>query len=448
MYENIKKTVEDAKEMILSAERHIWKNPETGYKEWKTSAYMAEKFEEMGYELHMAGDIPGFYTDFDTGKPGPKVLVLGELDSLICADHPESDPETGAVHSCGHHAQCAALLGVAKALKNPEISKDWVGSVRLCAVPAEEPIELEYRHSLIKEGKIKYVCGKPEFISRGYFDGVDMAFMVHTTTTSDCDFLVGKGSTGAHTKSILYKGISAHAGGCPQAGINALYAANLGLNAINAIRETFTEPDLVRVHPIITKGGDAVNAIPADVKLDSFVRALTFEAMKRENRKVNRALAGGAIAMGAELTFCDALAASPLVNDVTLSELFGEAAEAVSENSVFVSSGRVSTGCTDMGDISMIMPAIHPNAAGAKGTSHGNDYIIADPHKACVNSAIAQVILLSKLLSNNGENAEKVLKNKGSHIISKEEYLKIVDEFTRTYSAITYDGDNKAIAEY
>ena len=68
MYETIKKAVLSAKDLILESERHIWKNPETGYKEWKTSAYMAEKFEELGYELKMAGNIPGFYTDFDSGK--------------------------------------------------------------------------------------------------------------------------------------------------------------------------------------------------------------------------------------------------------------------------------------------------------------------------------------------------------------------------------------------
>lgn len=448
MYENIKKAIDDAKEMILSSERLIWKNPETGYKEWKTSEYMAEKFREFGYELHMAGNIPGFYADFDTGKPGPKILVLGELDSLICEDHPEADSVTGAVHSCGHHAQCAALLGVAKALKDSCVSEGWCGSVRLCAVPAEEPIELEFRQKLIKEGKIKYICGKPEFISRGYFDGADIAFMVHTTVSQEYDFLVQNGSTGALTKHITYKGKSAHAGGSPNLGINALYAANLGLNAINALRETFKEPDLVRVHPIMTKGGDAVNAIPADVHMESFVRALTYDAMKTENKKVNRALAGSAVSLGASLTISDALAASPLINDLTLKAIFEEAVFDYNPNASFKSFDRTSTGCTDMGDISMIMPAIHPNAAGADGISHGNNYTIKNPEKACVDSAAVQLIMLSKLLSDGGKNAELVLKNKGAHIISKEEYLKIMDEFTKDCLAVEYESDSKASIVY
>ncbi|NLC43525.1 MAG: hypothetical protein GX783_04510 [Clostridiales bacterium] len=109
-YEKLLKSVEKHRELIFEAERHIWRNPETGYKEWKTSAYMESEFEKLGYTLTKAGNIPGFYTTIDTGRPGPCILIMGELDSLICADHPEADPETKAVHACGHNAQCAALL--------------------------------------------------------------------------------------------------------------------------------------------------------------------------------------------------------------------------------------------------------------------------------------------------------------------------------------------------
>ena len=66
---------------------------------------MEEKFEEMGYELIRAGNIPGFYTVLDIGRPDPEILIMGELDSLICPIHPESDPKTSYVHACGHHAQ-------------------------------------------------------------------------------------------------------------------------------------------------------------------------------------------------------------------------------------------------------------------------------------------------------------------------------------------------------
>lgn len=80
----------------------------TGYREWEASNYLAETYKKLGYTLTTAENIPGFYTDVDTGKPGPKILVLSELDGLFVPGHPHADPETNAAHACGHHAQCAA----------------------------------------------------------------------------------------------------------------------------------------------------------------------------------------------------------------------------------------------------------------------------------------------------------------------------------------------------
>ena len=168
---DILNAVEKYKDLMLDAERHIWQNPETGYREVKTSAYMAGKFRELGYEnLVMAENIPGFYTVVDTGREGPEVMVLAELDSLICPNHKECDPKTGYVHACGHHAQCAALLGVAASLREKAVLDRLCGRVRLCVVPAEELIEIEYRNELKKRGIIKYFGGKGEFLYRGYFD--------------------------------------------------------------------------------------------------------------------------------------------------------------------------------------------------------------------------------------------------------------------------------------
>ena len=82
--EQLKSLVDSCRDLILKTERDIWAKPETGYHEWATNAYMEKIFEDLGYSLTKAGDIPGFYTDLDTGKPGPKVAILGELDSLIC----------------------------------------------------------------------------------------------------------------------------------------------------------------------------------------------------------------------------------------------------------------------------------------------------------------------------------------------------------------------------
>jgi len=114
--ETIKKEMEEYRELMLKAERYLWAHPQTGFKEWDAHNYLKEKFVEMGFCLKEAGNIPGFYFDIDSGVAGPTVCLLGELDSIICFEHPECNPETGAVHSCGHHCQVSALLGIAGVL--------------------------------------------------------------------------------------------------------------------------------------------------------------------------------------------------------------------------------------------------------------------------------------------------------------------------------------------
>ena len=127
----IEQTINKYRKLILDAERQIWSTPETGYKEVKTSKFVEEQMRNLGYDLVMAGNIPGFYTVIDTGRVGPEVLILAELDSIICSTHPDCNKETGAVHACGHNAQCAALLGVAAALKEPNILDGLSGKIRL-----------------------------------------------------------------------------------------------------------------------------------------------------------------------------------------------------------------------------------------------------------------------------------------------------------------------------
>ncbi len=427
--------VEKHKKLILDTERYIWKNPETGYKEYKTTAYMAEVFKNLGYDLIMADGITGFYTVLDTGLPGPEILILGELDSIICPEHKDADPETGAVHSCGHNAQCAALVGVAAALKEPGVLNGLCGKIRLCAVPAEELLEIEFRSELKMQGKIKYFGGKSEFLSRGYFDGVDIAFMVHT---SPVGYLSRRGSVGCIAKQIIYKGKASHAGGSPWNGINALYAANCGLNAINAIRETFQEKDIIRVHPIITNGGVMVNAIPETALMESYVRGESFDAIVDANKKVNRALCGAALSLGANVEIIDIPGYGPLKNDPEMTKIAAEAVDLVVPEYGFTFIDVIGSGSTDMGDLSCIMPVCHPYAGGAKGTSHGSDYEIVDPIAACVGSAKMQLAMLKILLSNNAERAKQIISEFKPMFASKEDYLAYVDSLAGEGDRIAY----------
>ena len=436
-----KMAVDKHRKLILDTERYIWKNPETGYKEVKTSAYMAEKFRELGYDLVMAEGITGFYTDLDTGRPGPTLLILGELDSILCPEHPESDPVTGAVHSCGHHAQSAALLGVAAALKEPGMLDDLCGRIRLCAVPAEELLELEYRSQLKEEGKIKYFGGKVEFLYRGYFDGVDIAFMVHTAPA----FGVRPGMVGCLTKTITYKGIAAHAGRAPWDGKNALYAATCGLNAVNAIRETFNESDIIRVHPIITGGGAMVNAIPEKVTLESYVRGASFDAIAKANQKVNRALCGAALSIGVNIDITDIPGYAPLKNDPNMMSLVAEAAREAIPEYPFYTYPDVATGSTDMGDLSCIMPVVHPYAAGSAGHAHGSDFQIVDPVAACVGNAKLQLEMAHILLCNGAQRAKQIIADFKPVFASKEEYFAYTDQLNCSGERIKYTEDGLAM---
>ena len=432
--------VDQHRQMIFDAERYIWKHPETGYREVNTSKYMEEKFESMGYDLVRAGNIPGFYTVLDTGRPGPEILIMGELDSLICPNHPESDPETGYVHACGHHAQCAALLGIAAALKEPGVLDDLCGRIRLCAVPAEELIEIGYRTELKKKGVIKYFGGKGEFLYRGYFDGVDIAFMVHSSSA----FGTQSGSVGCIAKTIHYKGLSAHAGGNPAGGINALYAASQGLAAANAIRETFQEKDIIRFHPIITHGGEAVNAIPELVTIESYVRGVSFEAIQKANKKINRALCGGALSIGGNIEIIDMPGYAPLKNDENMIKLTKEAADLVIPEEGFYISPNPSSGSTDMGELSGLMPVIHPYSAGTQGTAHGANYGIADPEKACVKSAKLQLAMLYLLLKDNGARAKEIKEEFVPLFGSKEAYFTYIDSLFSDGDRIIYNEDDTA----
>ncbi len=443
-YKKFTEYVEKHKDEILAAERYIWQHPESGFREWNTTKYLAEIFEKAGYELTYAGDIPGFYTDIDTGKPGPKVLVLGELDALLCPNHPEQTG--GCAHACGHNTQCASLLGLALALKEPGALEGLSGSIRLCAVPAEELIEIEYRDSLRKAGTIHYLGGKVEYLYRGYFDGCDIAFMNHASARPGqwYDF---NNSNGCLAKTATYKGQASHAGGSPDKGINAMYAATQGLNAINALRETFRDDEHVRVHPIITSGGASVNIIPSSASLQSYVRGATIESMAANNEKVNRALASGALALGAEVLVEDRPGYAPLLNDEGLVSVLCDVAREIFPEDHVEPHMPWGCGSTDMGDLSCVMRAAHAHVSGSVGHGHGDDYGIKDPYTSCVMSAMVYIMAIHSLLEDNAEKAKKILAGPALRYPTKEAYFQAIDAFMADRDMVKYT-ENGAVISY
>ena len=445
MLDKLLEGVSKSREMMELAYRTIWKNPETGYREWRTSDYLKTVYEALGYEITEAGNIPGFTALVDTGRPGPTIAVFGEMDALLCATHPDADPETGAVHACGHAAQSAALAGLACALKEPGALDGMSGKILLAAVPAEELIEVEFRRKLYDEGTIHCFGGKQEFIYRGLLDGVDAAIMIHNAT----NWPVGTGriqlgSNGCMVKTVVFHGKAAHAGGSPQKGINALYAATQALSAINALRETFRDEDHSRVHGIITRGGDVVNAIPDYVSMELYVRGANGEAIAAANKKVSRAIAGAAAGMGCTVTINDIHGYFPRIHDRGMMEAAKEAMEMTLDNVIYKPEGWT-YGCSDFGDITSLMPGVHPHVGGARGTVHGNDFYIDDPAVVCESSAKAQAATLWLLLKDGAERAKKIIADFEPTFKTKEEYLKFIEGCTLSREAVTYLEDGSIL---
>lgn len=444
MDEQLKKyagLVERHRELCLRAERRLWAMPEAGYREWRSSAYLQGEFEALGYQVHTAGDIPGFTACLDTGRPGPCVAVIGELDALFCETHPEADPQTKAVHACGHHTQCAIVLGCAAALAEPEALEGLSGSIRFILVPAEETIDLEYRNSLIRQGVIHSVAGKVEFLRRGLLNGVDMMILVHAANLPEGkQFIFHDGSDGCITKHLEYQGVAAHAGIAPEEGVNALYAAALGLQACNSLRETFREQDYIRFHPIVTQAGVAANAIPDLAKLDAYVRAAAVPEMLETNRRINRALAASAAAMGGNLRICDTPGNMPLRNDPALQGVFIGVARELFGGEALLYMGQ-KTDSTDLGDLSTLMPVIHPHTGGSSGTVHGQDFRITDPVRAVVNPAKAVCGTIARLLREDAAQARQVLADYRPLFPSPEAYFQAVSRIGMDRTAVDYSGD-------
>src|SRR5690242_7413192 len=371
VYDAIDKRAEE----IVGLGEQIGKNPELGFKEVKTARLVEETFGRLGLSPKSGLALTGVRADVaGRAGSGPTFALLGELDALVVTGHPVADPQTGAAHACGHNAQVAGLLGAAMGLLDAKAFDQLAGKVVFFSVPAEEYGDIEWRVSQARAGKLEFLGGKPELLRLGHFDDVDLSMMIHTTSrTEDGKAGVPASNNGCIVKTVRYIGRAAHAGGAPLMGINALYAANIGLMSINAIRETFRDEDTIRVHPIITHGGSQVNVIPGEVRIETYVRGRTMQAILDANVKVDRALRAGALALGAKVEIETIPGYMPMMCDPIMTRHFRETVTGLFGQENYREIGH-RTGSTDMGDLSQVMPILHPYIGGAKGTGHGADW--------------------------------------------------------------------------
>ena len=431
-------TIDAHRAEIVGIGEAIMDAPELGFKERQTADRVKEVFRRTGLPYDDGLALTGVKAVLKGEKPGPTVALMGELDALLVPDHPRACPRTGAAHACGHNAQIAGLLGAAIGLTQSGVAKDLAGRVIFLAVPAEEYVEIDYRIGLVKRGETSFLTGKQELIKLGLFDDVDMAIMIHSTSPDVHDGSAGlsPSSNGFVAKNICFLGKASHAGAYPERGVNALNAAQLALSAINAQRETFRDEDCVRVHPIITKGGDLVNVVPSEVRMETYVRAKTPEALLDAAMKVDRALRGAAMALGCRVEIETVPGNLPLRNDPRLAELF--------RNNVRVLFGDQGYrdyphggGSTDAGDLSQLMPVLHPMMTGAQGSHHQIDWRIADHNAGYVLPAKSLAMMAIELLHNDAQLARDVL-SRFVPGMTKDQYLERQRAVFRTE---TFDGE-------
>ena len=417
--------IDARRDEIIELGHSIYKEPELGYKEFKTAKKFQNFLDKLGVKHQDEVAITGVLAPFKGKESKVRVAVMGELDAVVVPGHVDADPVTGAAHCCGHHAMIAGIAGVATALADTDIMNDLSGDIVVMAVPAEEYVELEYRKQIIDEGKISLLGGKQEFIKLGVMDDIDIMIMQHTQATegethSDIKVRAGSLGNGFVGKLIQYKGKAAHAGGAPHLGINALNAANVGLMAVHAQRETFRNEHQIRVHPIMTKGGDLVNVVPADVRLETYVRGQNTKAINEAAFKVDRALKAGADALGAEVKITHLPGYMCPAESSELKDVVFDNLKYVYGEEHVVRDGR--GGSTDASDVAHLIPTVHMRIGGAAGIFHGETYCLPRPDIAVIGAAKALVCTAIDLLA---EGAEKALHVKNSFVapMTKEEYL-------------------------
>jgi len=415
--------IDDLSEQIIKTGNFLYENPELGYKEHNGTTYIARVLEEAGYGVEKNIAVTGVKAKIPEKKQGPTIAVLGELDAIVCKEHPDSQTETGAVHACGHHVQVAVMTGIALAFQKTAALKYLGGNVIFMAVPAEEFVEMEFRSDLKEKGRVSYFGGKQEMVTRGLFDDIDISMMMHSLNLPQGKkVLTAPTGNGFIGKKIKFIGKESHAGSAPEEGVNALNAAMLAINNIHVQRETFLDQDRVRVHPIITKGGDVVNVVPADVRMECYVRARTIEGLDNANLKVDRAIKAGAMAVGAGVEIEDMPGYLPLLNEPALDILLQDNVSSFCGDDV-IEHGIDFTGSFDFGDISHLMPSLHPFIGGVQGSLHSKNFSVKDPQTAFLLPAKALAMTIIDLLWDDAQKAGDII-SRFNPVMDKDQYLK------------------------
>jgi amidohydrolase len=429
--EKIIRLIDAKREEIIAFGQDIYTHAELGFKEFRSAGKFTEKLRSVNLPAIETGlavtGVKGYLKP--KGGEGPVLALIGELDALRIPNHKYVNRETQAAHCCGHHAQLAGVIGAAFALADPEIASALGGNVVFFAVPAEEYGEIAFKNQLRDEGKIRYGGGKSELIRIGAFDDIGLSIAHHLSNEGPS---TGSGSSnGFVSKVIRILGRSAHAAGAPHLGVNALNAAVLGHTALQFQRETFKDNDSVRVHPIITKGGDLVNVIPDEVIFEALVRAKEIDAIKDADRKTDRAYKAGAEALGAGYeieTMPGYLPRIPTPAHPALIEAIKTALPGKEPKIAELS--RHGTGSTDVGDLQHIQPVLSFTTSGSKGAYHSPEFEITGEEEAYIGTAKVFALAAYRLLKDNAAEAKKVIETY-KPVFTRESYIEFMESLIR-----------------
>lgn len=422
--QRILRLIDVHKDQIIAFAEDISAHPEPGYEEFCTAGKTAEVLKNLGYKVteHLARTgVKGTKSI----KEGPSLTVIGELDAIGCHSHPNANPVTGVAHACGHHAQMAAMIGCAIAMADPDVQKCLAGTVNFLAVPAEEYIDADKRARLKKEG-IEFCCGKSEMIRTGVFDDTDIALTTHVHMVPvEEDFYLGNPAcNGYSAERVTVRGKAAHGAIDPWNGVNALSITTSAIQMMGLMRETFREEDHVRLHNVIRKAGDVINSVPDEAIVETKVRAASLDKICEITDMVNRAYAGSAYAFGGKIEMEKLQGYMPIIPRAADNALI-EAADDLGLNYRTVQKGDFNNACTDVGDLSHLVPVVNFTFKGFEGKLHGADFKITDPEKAYILPAKLLALTVYKLLKNGGQEAKKITKSY-TPVFNKESYIQYV----------------------
>jgi metal-dependent amidase/aminoacylase/carboxypeptidase family protein len=299
----------------------------------------------------------------------------------------------------------AACVGAFRALVESGLPEREGVRLVFIGAPAEEYVEMDYRLGLRDKGEIRLFSGKQELIRLGLFDRADAVLKYHSMADSESRQLTVNGTlNGFLAKRATFIGAPAHAGAQPERGINALNAAALAQLAIHAQRETFRDDDHIRVHPILREGGTVVNTVPDRALMETYVRGASFDAILDASAKVDRALAAGAIAVGAKVRVETLPGYQPLAPSPELGAILGAAARARVPEAL-IDFHDQSFASDDIGDVASVAPTCQLGCSGFSGTIHSAGFAPSDSRRAYVLPALILAETAEALAANHGEAA-------------------------------------------